>query len=342
MQNSTEQQKKDSVLKSLAIVGFVGLIIVISWLGIQLVQVLPNAFSSLASLADSVYNYEEVSLTVVSNKSVVGTGETFTLTWGMPKQTGTFALSYKCAEGLAIDIRDNEGIKSLNCDTNYNIGSVNTVDVIAYAERQRFTDFAYQIDFIPTKAEAPTGNGTGRVSVVNASISDDISDSATSTDEENVEEEDNNDTPVNEDKPTVTTPSKPTYTQEYTYGIPTSNPNGYTDLSARHLGSGTIVNGKFVLTNTIDNDSQGAIQFEVKNIGTKTSSAWTYTVKLPNGETYKSPTQTALKPQERSTIAIGFDIPETTGMKTHTVQVIVSSDSKPANNGFTAAVMVTE
>jgi len=126
------------------------------------------------------------------------------------------------------------------------------------------------------------------------------------------------------------------------YGIPTSNPSGFTDLGTRHLGTGMIIGGRFVLATTIDNDGQGAVQFEVKNIGTKTSAAWNYTVRLPNGEIYNAPMQTPLAPQERLTATIGFSIPNTTGVKSYTVAVSVSSDAKLANNSFSTNVPVGE
>jgi hypothetical protein len=353
MQKNTQQEQKDGILKSLAIVGFVGLIIVISWLGIQLVQTLPSAINSLASLADSVYNYEPVELTTVSNKSIANVDESFIISWSIPKQTGTFAFSYACAAGLAVDIRTADGIKSINCDTNYNLGNVSSVDIIATSERERFTDLAYNIDFIATDKTEPTGSGSGIVSIVNASIDD----SAVVVEEETPDEvavatttpEVPVTTPTTPTAPTTpTTPTKPitppapTYTQEYVYSVPVSNPNGYTDLQARHLGTGSIVNGKFVPSTTIDNDAEGAVRFEVKNIGTKTSSAWSYSAKLPNGETYTAPMQVPLKPQERMTISIGFTMPDSTGKKNYTVAVSITGDNKLTNNSFTSNVQVSD
>lgn len=351
MQKNTQQEQKDGILKSLAIVGFVGLIIVISWLGIQLVQTLPSAINSLASLADSVYNYEPVELTVVSNKSIANVNESFIISWSIPKESGSFAFSYTCAPGLALDIRSNDGIKSINCDTNYNLGSVSSVDIIATSQRNRFADLAYQIDFIPEDATEPTGSGTGLVSIVNASI-----------EESAVAEEETSEevavatttpavpltTPTTPATSTLTTPVKPvtpptpTYKQEFVYSVPVSNPNGFTDLQARHLGTGIIVNGKFVPSTTIDNDAQGAVRFEVKNIGTKTSSAWSYSAKLPNGETYTAPLQVPLKPQERMTISIGFTMPGSTGTKNYTVAVSISGDAKLTNNSFTSNVKISD
>jgi len=350
MQNKTPEEQKSSVLKSLAIVGFIGLIIVVSWLGMQLVQVLPTAINSLASLADSVYNHTPVEVKTASNKSSVNVDEAYTISWDVPKPVGTFALSYACTPGLAVDIRIDGEIKALNCDTNYNLGSVSAADIVAKSERERFTDFIYTIDFIKTGNTTPAGSGTGRVSIVNPAIEE----SATETPDTPVTKPEVTlpTTPTTPEEPTIPpTPTKPvvtpkpvapTYVQEYVYGIPTSNPSGFTDLGTRHLGTGMIIGGRFVLATTIDNDGQGAVQFEVKNIGTKTSAAWNYTVRLPNGEIYNAPMQTPLAPQERLTATIGFSIPNTTGVKSYTVAVSVSSDAKLANNSFSTNVPVGE
>lgn len=347
MTNNREQKQKDGIMKSLAIVGFIGLIIVIAWLGIQLVKVLPSAFSSLASLADSVYSYDTRGLTTESSKSTASDDESVTISWNVPKRTGTFAFSYQCTEGLAIDMRDSLGaIKALNCDTNYNIGSVSAVDIIASSEKNRFTDLKYRIDFIPSGKEAPLMSDEGTITIVNATIS-----AAGTTDVPAATTTPATTTPVVTEKPATTTkpvvttpvkpaPAKPVYTQKPVYSLPTSDPNGFTDLVAASLGNGTIVGGVFKNTGTIDNDTTGAIQFEVKNIGTKTSDTWTYTAKLPNGETYSSPTQKALKPNERAVITLGFTISDETGAKRYKVEVTVTPDRNQKNNDFESTVTV--
>jgi cell division septation protein DedD len=350
MTNNREQQQKDGIMKSLAIAGFIGLIIVMAWLGIQLVKVLPNAFTSLASLADSVYSYDTKGLTTSSSKGTASDGESVTISWNVPKRTGTFAFSYQCTEGLAIDMRDGLGaIKALNCDTNYNIGSVSAIDIIASSAKNRFTDLKYRVDFIPSGKEAPFMSDEGAITIVNATISASgvvEAPVATSTPATT--------TPVVTEKPTTpakpTTPStpvkpaptKPVYTQKPVYAIPTSDPKGFTDLSVAFVGSGILVGQTFNATGIIDNDETGAIKFEVKNIGTKTSNTWTYSAKLPNGETYTSNSQAALKPNERAIITLGFTMGDDTGAKRYNVEVSVTPDSNRNNNKFETAVAIVD
>ena len=128
----------------------------------------------------------------------------------------------------------------------------------------------------------------------------------------------------------------PTYQQEFIYAIPTSDPNGLTDLSTRFLSIGTIVGNTF-FAGEVKQDEKGAIQFEVKNYGTKTSKEWTYSVTLPNGGTYQSDNQNPLKPNERALVTIGFP---TIDKSTHkfVVSIKESSDRNSANNEFTETV----
>ena len=152
MNTNTDNQGKERVLKTLAIGGFVGLIIIIAWLGIQLISFMPSAFTSLASLADSVYNYKPVELVVVSNKAVANAGEAFTITWNKPKQVGSFSFAYTCTEGVAAEVRVSGGpISSVECGTEMNIGAVNSLDINLTSERNRFTEIPYTISFIPEK-----------------------------------------------------------------------------------------------------------------------------------------------------------------------------------------------
>ena len=105
MQTITDNTGKERILKVLAVGGFVALIIIIAWLGIQVVRVAPKAFTSLASLADSVYNYEEIHVDVASNKAVANANESFGLSWHVPKTPGVFTFAYACTDGIAIDVR---------------------------------------------------------------------------------------------------------------------------------------------------------------------------------------------------------------------------------------------
>jgi hypothetical protein len=316
-------------------------IVVIAWLVINIVNAVPGSFASLASLAESVRTYQSNTATttttvmnalaVTSDSSVVQSGSSVRLDWTAASIPGSFVFSYQCTDGVAIDFTDNDGTRSLSCDTNYNVGNVNSATLAVDSTKSRYIDVPYTVGFITTDGTEPVATDTEVLTVVNDSIAlvfADDTEAASST------------PTTTENRPTTPlTPGTPTYTTEYTYAIPVSDPNGRTNLAVRFLDTGRIVNNRFV-ADTIDNDEPGAIQFEVKNIGTKTSSTWTYEVSLPEGGSYESTNQVALKPNERAVITVGFGESDVTSY-TFTVEVDTTGDSAAANNRFSQTVRFT-
>jgi len=346
------ERKKNGVIRSLAILGFIGLIIIIGWLGVKAVQLAPSAFNSLASLADSVHKgadrQKTDDFTVTTDKAVVNDRETFVANWAEPKQNGTFVFSYECAEGVSIDLRDAGGIRSLSCDTDYNLGNVTKTELNVKSEQNRFTDVAYTIAFLPEEAIETTYSKRSTITIVNAGISplavnDDEAGVVEEGTPETIEEPEAVETEgetVETPRPTPTTPSQPKYVTKYVYQIPVSNPNGYTDLGVKSLGVGYLSGKTFVKTGSYKAGDNGAIQFEVKNTGTKTSNTWKYTATLPGGYVYESPTQAALKPNERAVITIGFVAPDKTGTAPYNITLNISGDNNSNNNFLLSAVLV--
>ena len=343
MQTTTDTSSKDRVLKSLAVAGFVALIILIAWLGIQLVHVAPKAITSLASIADVVYNYEDIQIDIASNKAVANADESFGLSWHVPKTPGDFVFAYSCTDGIAIDVRTiGSDIKPVTCGDDVTLGSVSGVDVLVHSEKNRFTDIPYSISFVPTNTNITPVVATSTMTVVNAQIAP-LANATTTPDI--------TPTPVVKPTPTPTTPkpvvkpapkpTKPVSKPVYTYAIPVSNPNGYTDLAVTLVKIGAISNGAFVTNGVIAQNQNGSLLFSIKNTGTKTSNTFTYTVTLPNGTTYTSGVQEALKPNERAQIALGFTPANLVGVKTFSVTVTNAGETNLANNSFTGSVVIT-
>lgn len=344
--NNVSPEKKKSVPKTVAVVGFIAIIIIIAWLSIQLVSVLPSAFSSLASLAEGVNQYQQSSveseeladLQVTSNTTLVNSGGAVDISWNTAKANGSYVFAYECTDGVAVDIITTAGTQSIECNSNYNVGAVDTVALAIESVKNRYADVAYSISFIETDGTEPRAAGDATFTVVNSSISNLAVEETPSTEAPSPEAAPEAPTPETPSTPDTTTPTpaptptKPVYEQEYVYTIPTSNPNGFTDLATKFLYTGTITNNRFTPA-VIDQDETGAIQFEVKNIGTRTSEDWTFTIALPGGTTYTSKTQKALKPNERAVLTIGF---QAAGVTTHTfdVEVDTARDRSASNNDF--------
>lgn len=164
-----------------------------------------------------------------------------------------------------------------------------------------------------------------------------------------VEEEEETPAPTGSDvKPTPTptpTPTpKPTpvlYKTVVTYKMPVSDPKGYTDLVVAFGAVGEMTSGdRFVAAKYLSEDERSAMQFQVKNIGTKTSGEWHFAARLPDGSTVNSLPQRPLLPNETATLTIAFDGVEGTKDRTVGVDVVGGNDINLKNNGFRVTVDV--
>jgi hypothetical protein len=343
MEQNQEQARKDAWLKSFAVAGFIAIIILLAWLSIKLVSTLPNAVSSLASIADTVYNYKKPEVNISSSKGSISTGETVNFSWEIPSQSGTFTIKNDCIEGVSVTLN---GSIVLPCDNEFNLGSISGVDIAISSERFRFVDVPFLIGFVPNTSDVATATSSRSVTVTNISIA---ADSGTTVEvtppsvviPDVVEETPTTPTtPATPDTP-VTTPPQYVTVKTPIYTIPVSNPNGYVDLSATFLSQGYLTTSRQYVVAPQLTSGVGAIQFAVKNIGTKTSGNWSYVVTLPNGTTYIAPQQAPLKPNERSTITLGFDmLGITAGNKSVVLAVTVTGDANLSNNSFAKTIVV--
>lgn len=342
--NNVSTEEKDRVLKILAICGFVAVVVFGVWLAVQIVSLMPHAFSSLASLADSVYNHDtQTELTVTSNKTTVSSGESLTISWEPLRTAGTYVFAYACTEGVALDVRiGSEMISTVPCDEPVELGEdVTAIEMRVEAERQRFTDVEYTITFVPDNG-ADTHVTEHRLTVINASIP--TENETADTDNDRVANDD--DTADDETDPTpdtTTTEPQYRYIETVTYTTPTSDPHGTTDLAVRLIGVGEIdSDGTFRSRTTIDTDERGAFQFEVQNVGTKTSTSWDFIATLPSGTTYTGDAQRPLKPQERVVFTLSAEYIGDDGVRRIGVLVRGGGDAFVNNNAFSSTVRIVD
>jgi hypothetical protein len=342
--NQVTEEKKESLTKTLAIVGFIAVVIFSVWLAVQIVRVVPSAFSSLASIADVVYNYNnKQELQVTTTNSVVNANESFTISWTDMRKEGTYVFSYECTDGVSVEIRLQGVIKTVACDTEIDLSDINTLEIRVASEKFRFVDMPYTIAF-KEKGTEDMLLKRSTITMVNASIP------TTGVAQEEAE------TPVvvpnTETAPSTPTPSKPTTptytagkpvtTTKYVYTTPVSDPKGKVDLQVTFIAVGEL-NGKvFTPKTSVDTDENGALQFEVKNVGTKTAEDWEYEATLPGDISYSSPDQKALKPNERAVITLGFSGLSESGKETVGAEVTAKGDVKTSNNEFTKSVTVVD
>jgi hypothetical protein len=337
--NTVTPERKDKVMKSLAVLGFLVIIGFIAWASVAIINRAPKAFTSLASIAQSITNYRDgmnkntalVFNTVVTKTT---TGTPATISWNKATTAGSYTFTYKCAEGVAVDVVDTEGLRSIACDTAYSLGDTDKVTIVADSVKQAEAAVDYTVTFAGANDTIPTRTATGTLSVLNESVSN-----GTLTKDTN---KDWRDTVTKKPIPAVagtsaTTTNTAKVPKSTTPAAPASNPAGYSDLSTRFLSTGIIT----YTARTLTRDDEGAFQFAVANLGSKTSAPWTYTVTLPNGDTYHSGEQAPLLPHEEAKVALGFPVTNST---TYTLVVVVAArgDNTLNNNSFTKTLTFTK
>lgn len=349
-QNTSEENRKEVAIKTLALIGLVAIVVVALWALIQAVRFAPVAFTSLASIADSLYNQEE-RLVVDANKNVVNAGEPLYITWSDVERAGTYSFTYECVDGVSAEARNQSGdIVSLSCDTPFELNSDTfELEMIFESEKSRFVDVPYSVTFNREGEDDATHRDGGLMTVVNAAIAqsqeveeandDDPADDTT----EDADDETTDSAVAGAQAPTTggTTRTIPVTTTSY----PVSDPNGDVDLVVTYLGLGSLdSDNEFTPRGELDNDRRGAVRFEVKNIGTKTSDTWTIEAELPTspGTTYDSPTQEELRPNERSVVTIGFDALGEARNDTVEVQIETDEDVNQNNNDFSWSVKIVD
>jgi hypothetical protein len=295
-------EKNSPSAKIITIISFVAVLLILAWSATQVVKLFPVAISSLASLADTVYNYEPnqiKNISVTADRSIINSGETLHIWWDKNDKSGSYTFNYTCKDGVAIDIKtEGKDFKSIACDNSYDIGLVDKIEMKIDSEKARFAEVKYNIAYFKTNASASTTSETKTVSVINSKVADKTKDITLNTNQGG-----KNNIPV-KPKPII---NKPTQEPIYTYEIPVSKPNGYTDILLSNLKIGLKnQTGTFIETSTIRKNMDGAVQFTVHNIGTKTSESWIFKVKLPGDTEYISESQKPLKPNERAIITISF------------------------------------
>lgn len=325
--NQVTPESKNAAIKTLAIIGFIVMIVVAVWIAVQIVQLLPGAFTRLANLAEEVRNGAQ-NIVLEEDTIVTNTGETTTIEFRGVRGDGTYTFSYACVDGVAVALIDEDENKEfIGCDEQVPLASDAPIVLVVSSEKSRIVDLAYTITFAPTTGGTPIV-ASGKLTVTNAAIP--VGGTvATSEPEEPVEEptETKPTTPAAPAKPVTPTYGTPVTTIKYVTQIPQSDPKGFVDLAVSYASG-----------NTIDADGDATIKIEVKNLGTKTSKEWDLTVELPDGLEYGLEDEKGLKPNERATITIEFDASDLDGTETIEAEVSVSDDTKKSNNSFEKTV----
>jgi hypothetical protein len=344
--NNVTPEKKEGLIKTLAIFGFIGLILSIAWLSVQLVKVFPSAVASLASLADSVYHYDpdklkEIELGEVSKEIVAG--DTLDLNWKKEDKSGSYTIRFECDEEINIAVRSAESdFADIECGKTYNLGSVDQASLTLASEVTEPVSVNYTLAYFRTNSQKESAAVSDTLTL-NPKVAIEVPEEEVTVNERPITPKPN--TGSGSEEPAPTTPTRPTptpvYEYTYTYELPKSDPKGSTDLSVSYLGIGQISStNTFLNTGALKQNVPGAIQFVVHNIGTKTSEDWFFTAKLPGGITYESTKQTALKPNEKATLTFNFPAIDELELQKFSFSVETKDDKNTKNNQINWSTVV--
>ncbi len=347
----TTHSPQRSLVKLLAIIGFFAFVVLILWALVQGVRAFPSAFSSLASIAKSINSYRpDPVLEVTPEKNIVNSGEVFTIKW-TNMGPGTYQVNFACEDKISLNIKTGDGLlRPIACTDSISLPEdVHGIFASIEGGVQRFSEQSFTVTYIDEAGTEVTKEQS--VTIVNATMPT-FPLIAGATDEKEEEEVtvEVTPTPTEVTPPVVETPKptpaptpaptpKPTPIVVPSY--PVSNPNGYTDLEMTYLGTGRVVNGTFISQTSFDEDDRAAFRFQVKNIGTKTSSTWDYELELPERGDYTSSAQTALRPGEYAIFTVGFELSESDD-KTVSIEgsVSTSGEANTKNNSFSRSIKV--
>ena len=286
----TDEQRKEVLIKWLAVVGVVASALVLAWLAVAAVRLLPSTFATLASLIESAEPSRE-ELTLEENAQIVKTGEETTLAW--TGSADTYAFAYACTEGVSAELVSDSGRAGITCDTPVLLAEgARSVTVVFSSEKHRFADVRYAIHIVG--ADGITSEGIATV------INSTIRATGTAREEEPVGDADEEEvvaTVTEEVSDTPVSPAQPERT--------------YPDLAISLIGVGAYSERTGILTPsaTLREGERVALQFLITNVGTGTSDIWYYDAALPThaGGVFRSGPQEPLAPGSGLLITLGFE-----------------------------------
>ena len=341
MEDNTQTVKRERATKFLAVIGFISVVILLAWAAFTAVGYIPDLLSAVGQSEEE--QEDRITFTTTPALAEIAAGDTVTLEWEEVDERGSYAVRYDCREGVSAVVRTEAyGTQSIDCDRFYNVGSITSVMMTLESDDSESVTVPYTIAFIPdsepdTQYEAHsevrlTGDQLAQTPEPEEEAPTEPIEEEDTTEPEPTEEEEVTE-PEPEDDTSVTTPApRPETRYEYRYTIPQSDPSGYTDLGISLSSLGRYDNGTFRPRGTLSTDTRGAIRFTVKNNGTRTSETWSYTATLPGGRTYESGPQDPLRPNERTTLTLGFRSPATTGQYDFRVEIDTSRDRDRNNH----------
>lgn len=301
------KQFHESSMKTFSIIGLIALLALVSF---GVVKVAPTVIRGIAAAAVSLSSIfiPAEKLAVATDKSAVGSGEVFQLSWGFISTSttadGSYTVSYPCIEGLHLEAVSRPSNDLIFCNTAFRfLNDGNKLTLVAVSNRPQPIDVPLTVSFTRNNEASVSTQASTKITVSAGTNPNTIQPPVA---------------PANNTTNNNATNTTGNYRPNDVVLIPgsngqasTNNLNGNVDLTARVLETGYINKdtGVFTPAKEVKADQRAAIRFEVINLGTKTSGDWTFAAVLPTFPSFifQSGGQRPLASGDRVQFTLGFD-----------------------------------
>lgn len=300
--NEEQSTFRDITNKTFAIIGVVAVLLVGMWLAVNAVTMVPRLASMLASAMVSMSSIfvpgERIEISV---SDVIENEKPFTLSWDHINKSdkGTYAFSFVCAEDLYFTSSLSTGGEIITCNTPFQSAELKgNITLTPHTKAIKDLDTTFIVAFV--EAGSTTASAESRVAATVTAKSSTVTTPKPTTPVTGV-------TP----KPPKTPGTTTTNTYTYTGTSTPSNPNGVVNLRGKVIAVGVLdrTTGEFTASTSINISARVGVKFEIENIGTRTSSAWSFIAQLPTTpfHSFQSAAQIPLAPGDKIEYTLGFD-----------------------------------
>ncbi len=267
-----ESASMSLVSNTLAIIGFVILIIVVVWGIFNIVKLTNFSFGNFFNSSPSIQ------VTAPQGQS----GQSLTVSWKNTLTTpGTYAFLYQCENGFSFATPSQSGtLINVPCGTSLAVGSSTSATMVPLSKNTATTLVSFSVVFTPENSSAKT---TGNTTLSIAPVTTASTKPATST--------------------IVTPPAKKPTTSYRASGsgaLVAHAASGPADLAVTIIASGYIdpASGALLTNRPAQPGDVVGVEFDIANIGGSATGSYSFQAHLPtqSSYTYNSPVQASLAP----------------------------------------------
>ena len=299
------------VSNTLAIIGFVILVVVVVWGIFNIAKLSGFSFGNLFKSTPSVE---------ITAPHTASSGQPISLSWkSTSAAAGTYAFLYECKTGLSFATPGQTGtLNTIPCGTSIGVGSSTSATMTPVLALGTSTPIAFSVVFTPENGSAKI-TGSATLSIVPASVASAAMQGATSS-------------------TAAASPAKPaTAAQKSASGngpLVAHTASGPADLSVTIIASGYIdpSSGALLSNRAPQPGDVVGVEFDIANIGGSASGAYSFQAHLPTQSSYAytSPAQVSLAPGAHIVNTLRFtQLAQGGGIFS---VVVNGSDSNSANN----------